>query len=331
MGLRLHPNSNVMDGYAGASSHGEQRDVRFSRALRPRTNDLAVGPFRLEIVEPMNVQRVRLGRSGARPRLRRQPARQRARILRDPPPAGPARSRLQRRAPLHAGSPGERRADDRRRARAGRQLVRLPRPFVGNPLDDGAVRPDRRPREGDGRPARAAALGAVRMRRAPSGFFHCHEAHDGSVLDCEGRLHRAGKPPLRIDAVQHALRYESGTRRLAGGDLTLVDEEGTGHEYRFEVACPPAHPQGYGYTRGWSDGGQPGVFRGPRRDRARPLRRLRPGRSRPVRCTCRRSAGSAAPSSSRRSPTPDGAEGMAHVEHMLYPPRPPRPGGAVPA
>ena len=95
-----------------------------------------------------------------------------------------------------------------------------------------------------------------------AGFFHCHEAHDGSVLDCEGRLHRAGKPPLRIDAVQHALRYESGTRRLAGGDLTLVDEEGTGHEYRFEVACPPAHPQGYGYTRGWSDGGQPGVFRG---------------------------------------------------------------------
>ena len=95
-----------------------------------------------------------------------------------------------------------------------------------------------------------------------AGFFHCHEAHDGSVLDCEGRLHPGDEPPLRIDAVQHALRYESGTRRLAGGDLTLLDEEGTGHEYRFEVACPPAHPQGYGYTRGWSDGGQPGVFRG---------------------------------------------------------------------
>ena len=50
-GLRLHPNSNVMDGYAGVVWEGEQRDVRFSRALRPRANDLAVGPFRLDIVE----------------------------------------------------------------------------------------------------------------------------------------------------------------------------------------------------------------------------------------------------------------------------------------
>ena len=33
------------------------------------------------------------------------------------------------------------------------------------------------------------------------GFFHCHEAHDGSVLDCEGRLDPGGEPPLRIDAV----------------------------------------------------------------------------------------------------------------------------------
>ena len=149
------------------------------------------------------------------------------------------------------------------------------------------------------------------------GFFHCHEAHDGSVLDCEGRLHRAGKPPLRIDAVQHALRYESGTRRLAGGDLTLVDEEGTEHEYRFEVACPPAHPQGYGYTRGWSDGGQPGVFRG-----LEVIERDRFDVSDPA-----LAAGALHLPPERRLGgtefvstivTPDGAEGMAHVEHMLY-------------
>ena len=43
-GLRLHPNSNVMDGYGGVLHDGVQRNVRFSRALRPRTNELAVGP-----------------------------------------------------------------------------------------------------------------------------------------------------------------------------------------------------------------------------------------------------------------------------------------------
>ena len=92
MGLRLHPNSNVMDGYAGAVVAAEQRDVRFSRALRPRTNDLAVGPFRLEIVEPMNVQRVRLDDPELGLAFDVSLRGQRARLLRDPPPAGAARS-----------------------------------------------------------------------------------------------------------------------------------------------------------------------------------------------------------------------------------------------
>ena len=131
-------------------------------------------------------------------------------------------------------------------------------------------------REGDADP-RALRLWVPFECGDEVGFFHCHDAHDGSVLDCEGRLDRAGRPPLWIDAVRHALRYESGTRRLAGGELTLVDENGAGHDYRFEVACAPAHPQGFGYTRGWSDGGPAGRLPRRRRDRARPLRRLRPG------------------------------------------------------
>ena len=60
-GLRLHPNSNVIDGYGGALHRGTQRNVRFSRALRPRANELAAGPFRLEIVEPLREQRLVLG------------------------------------------------------------------------------------------------------------------------------------------------------------------------------------------------------------------------------------------------------------------------------
>jgi len=59
-GLRLHPNNNVMDGFAGAITGGEQRMVRASRALRPETDTLAVGPLRLTIVEPMVKQRLQL-------------------------------------------------------------------------------------------------------------------------------------------------------------------------------------------------------------------------------------------------------------------------------
>src|ERR1700749_3233219 len=57
-GLRIHPHSNVMDGYAGAGHAGEQRNVRFSRALRPRANDLAAGPLRLEFPVPLERHRL---------------------------------------------------------------------------------------------------------------------------------------------------------------------------------------------------------------------------------------------------------------------------------
>ena len=59
-GLRLHPNTNVMDGYGGAVAHGTQRNLRVSRALRPETYPFKIGPLQLEILEPMRRQRVAL-------------------------------------------------------------------------------------------------------------------------------------------------------------------------------------------------------------------------------------------------------------------------------
>src|SRR3712207_7258115 len=56
--FRLHPNANAVDGGVSVAHDDRQRCVRFSRALRPRYDELAVGPFRLEIVEPM--RRLRL-------------------------------------------------------------------------------------------------------------------------------------------------------------------------------------------------------------------------------------------------------------------------------
>ena len=60
-GLRLHPNTNVMDGYGGAVAHGDaaQRPRQPRPAARARY-PFTVGPLQLEILEPMRRQRVTL-------------------------------------------------------------------------------------------------------------------------------------------------------------------------------------------------------------------------------------------------------------------------------
>jgi hypothetical protein len=149
------------------------------------------------------------------------------------------------------------------------------------------------------------------------GFFHMHEDRAGRILDFEGRLDFEDGHSVNLVAARHALRYHHGTRRLMGGSWILEDESGQSREYEFEVSCDPAHPQGFGYTRGWSDGGQPGVYRGSlvsEDDRFRvddPAKALGPDH---------------VPESRRLGGTefttlvagPGGARGMAHFEHMIY-------------
>jgi hypothetical protein len=52
-GIRLHPNMNVLDGFAGLARGGMQRVLRASRALRPHAGELSVGPLRVDIRKPM--------------------------------------------------------------------------------------------------------------------------------------------------------------------------------------------------------------------------------------------------------------------------------------
>ena len=327
-GLRLHPNSNVIDGYAGLVTGGEQRDVRFSRALRPRAGELAAGPFRLDIVEPMNVQRLRL----------------------DDPELG-----LSFDVSMRASAPAffEARHQQVRHGRLSNDLLRYTQ--VCRADGELTVDGDREPVGGwyacrdhswgirstmgphtpiggvddDSRDPRALRLWVPFECGDVVGFFDCHEDEDGGVLDCQGRLDRAGGPSLGIAAVRHALRYEAGTRRLSSGDLTLIDEHGGEHPYRFDVVCEPAHPQGFGYTRGWSDGGQPGVYRGVdviERDRF-DVSDPAAAAGAPHLPATRRLGGTEFVSAMTG---PDGAEGMAHVEHMLYgAARVPPPGGGA--
>src|SRR5438105_2624561 len=56
--LRLYQNNDVLDGFVCLRHAGRQHNIRLSRRLRPRMDDLSVGPLRLEIVEPMRVVRL---------------------------------------------------------------------------------------------------------------------------------------------------------------------------------------------------------------------------------------------------------------------------------
>ena len=51
--IRLHPNTDVIDGFACVTIDGKQHNLRWSRRLRPRIDDIAVGPLSLTIVEPL--------------------------------------------------------------------------------------------------------------------------------------------------------------------------------------------------------------------------------------------------------------------------------------
>lgn len=52
--IRLHPNTDVIDGFACVVHGTSQHNLRWSRRLRPSIDDIAVGPLRLEIIEPLD-------------------------------------------------------------------------------------------------------------------------------------------------------------------------------------------------------------------------------------------------------------------------------------
>lgn len=316
-GLRLHPNSNVIDGYAGAVHAGEQRNVRFSRALRPRCDELAAGPLTLEIAEPMRVQRLVLqdNETGVSFDVAFEAV---------APPfleTGHVQYRFGRllnhvvRYVQVCRATGAAAVDGRSFAVESWPAVRDHswgiRSSMGPHVPIRGVEPEESDRD-----PRALRLWVPFALEDHAGFFHLHDDAEGNRLDFEGAIWEGGRE-LALAGARHELRYHEGTRRLRSGTFALVDAEGREREYAFEVAGDPAHPQGFGYARGWSDEGQPGVYRGAEvreADRfcvADPAALAGPAHVPPE----RRLGGTEYPA---LLAGPGGSRGTAHVEHMLY-------------
>jgi hypothetical protein len=318
MGLRRHPNNNVMDGYAGLVAGGVQRSIRVTRALYPDPDTLRVGPLSVEIIEPMQRQRLVLGDNDT----------------------GLAFDvTVEAVAPPHV----EHGHTQYRHGRLLNHLIRYTQlSRAGGWIGDGGDRRDItgwfgcrdhswgiRSTMGPHVPIRGIAAKPLDPRAIRiwvpfdagdhSGFFHTHEDSRGNTLDIEGRIDLPTGEAVAVTAVDHRFEYHPGTRRLARGSFALTDAGGDVREYKFESSCEPAHPQGFGYTRGWEDGGQPGVYRGEYYeevdefavdDPAQPLGPHHVPEARRLggtEFTCTLAG-------------PGQSSGMAHVEHMIYGP-----------
>jgi hypothetical protein len=260
-GMRLYPNTNVMDSFAGGVFAGEQRTVRASRALRPRVHVLEVGPLRLTILEPMRRQRLELTENpsgiefdvtitATSPAFFESPDihHRRGRLINHV-----LRYTQLGRAEGELTVDGETEAIDR--WYSDRDHSWGIRSSMGPQIPIRGTEPSR----GDPR--------AIRMWLPFELEDHCamfslHEDSEGNRIDFDGRIYWRDGRDVQLADARHAFRYLAGTRRLVGGELTLVTEDGEEHDYELAVVGDPWSAQGLGYVRGWQDGGTPGTWRG---------------------------------------------------------------------
>lgn len=256
--LRLYANNDVMDGFVCVRANGKQHNIRVSRRLRPRMDDLRVGPLRLEIVEPLQVVRLVLEDNAMG-------------IALDVtchsttvPYLGPAEvNRLDGRLLSERVTyeqpgacegwvdvGGERIALDRSTSSFFRNHSWGYQPGRGGPRPYGAPTPSRR----------VAGLRQWVLFHAPDhgGFFF--EDPSGRAASGKGAILTEGEivPVVRVE---HELDFYDGGRRVRAGRFQLTDIDGVQRDYTFRdlgwVYC-----QGGGYFGGFDDRLGQGVYRG---------------------------------------------------------------------
>lgn len=266
--LRLHPNVNVIDAGVSIAHADRQRAVRFSRALRPRQEELFVGPLRLEIVEPMRTVRLTLDDS---------PLGATFDVVLETQAPPVVENRYQHykygalvndtlRYTQVVKASGRAQVDGQELDLDGWYGLRDHswgvRTSLGVPVRIGGT--ERTGEESDDRAIRFWVPFQVddASDGAHCGFFNTHEDADGRVLDFEGRLDFADGRSVGLVSLEHDLSYEPGTPRPTGGSIVLVDEEGEKHRYSMSASGTPADVHGVGYYGGWHDGRSGGNWRG---------------------------------------------------------------------
>ena len=321
-GLRLHPNANVIDGWTSVAHADTQSVVRASRALHPRYEDLAVGPVRFEILEPM--QRLRIVTSDNRAGIEVDVVFE----AQSPPfvenryqhfKYGAVVNDLMRYTQICNASGDVSVGDEHVAVRdwhAMRDHSWGVRSSMGVPTGAKGITSN-----DDHSPRRALRLWVPFQVSDHCGFFNTHENPDGETIDFEGRLDYADGRSIALIGMRHELEYTAGTKRPSGGRIELDGDDGITREYMLDLAGTPADVQAGGYYRGWSDNLGPGVYRGAE---------VIEYDSYDVSPGSELTGPPHVPAEHRLGPTefpmnmsgPDGAVGMAHFEHTMNGPYP---------
>jgi hypothetical protein len=265
VGLRLHPNTDVLDGFVCAAADGRQYNLRLSRRLRPSIDELRVGPLSLDILEPLRVLALRcegnpegvdfdlrwtglhepyfedeiVRYSGGRKVYERYNYDQCCEVTGWLEIAG---KRLHVQTDSWVGV----RDHSWGLGRTG-----------GYPHD--GIAPDPAPD-----PRRGFAMRQWTMMRMPDRvlFWQFHLDDNGSFRDLEAVcLPDSGQPWRFVDA-RVDIRRLQGLPRVADADVDLIRPDGGTERYRLEPVGWPVYLQGGGYHDGFRDGRGRGVYRG---------------------------------------------------------------------
>jgi hypothetical protein len=271
-GMGKYINRNVLDGYAGLSRGAEQITVRGSRRLFPCPDETSVGPIHYEVLEPMRRVRFALEPNPCQP------------LAFDwvfesaIPPA--TEERTHQRAPLgyrvsadlvryhQIGTAsgwveidGERRPIEDEEWVSTRDHSWGVRYDVGQPPTD--VDPFNPVTEMDFQMIWCPVLmtdpdgtrwGLFMHLIDVSGFGHRQRSVTGAVEHADGRVERMAD-------IQPDLAFDPSNRRLLGGTVRVIMEDGTARTFELEVPTATGFHLGAGLYFGWQ-GHHHGEWRG---------------------------------------------------------------------
>ena len=272
-GLATYKNTNTVDGYFVMCRDRMQHNMRLSRPMRPDVTDMAVGPLRIDVQEPLQSLKIAVAPSARHPFA--------AELL------------FTATAPVHEEAPHFKRADGRivqdytRFNQVGRfngwvslagERVEV-RDWFGARDHSWGVRPGVGGHEpvtsaagmtgnpDDVLPADRGFLLISLIFDSPEycGYFQLHEAGDGEVLYADGTCFRRTThemTPLQVKRITHELTFADGTRTWLRGSLQVVLADGTALRIEGTNLLPAWCFKGTGYDFGYADELGLGVFRG---------------------------------------------------------------------
>jgi hypothetical protein len=261
--LRLYQNNDVLDGFVCVTHAGRQHNIRLSRRLRPDMDSFAVGPLRIDIVEPMKTLRF---------------------VLDDNEYGIGCDFVCHSRGVPNESVPEITRVDGR--LLAERTTYELAGSVEGT-VDVGGERVTLNPTRASffrnhswgfmggrggpklyaaprvGVPKRPAGLRQWVLYTVAShtGYWHCFDNPKGRRTMQRGNILHADRA-VAVTDIDHALEFYEGGRRLQRGRIVVTDAEDVERTLEIEDLGNWVYCQGGGYFGGFDDGLGQGVFRG---------------------------------------------------------------------